>query len=183
MTLAPSIRLLLVALGGALIAIAAFPQPWRRVPEGPAEVPQETISLLASMPEDKLAPALTRLADAIGRARGPAQVLVLQASAGETPLVIATPLDSSGDPTPSHWDSPWSAVNKVLESEPPRAAQLILGEEHGYYYLHQLVPLDAASSRFLLINQMTPTPSWIGARSAVLIAGASLAIIGVAARR
>jgi hypothetical protein len=138
-------------------------------------LPDSVVQLAAVKPE-RSSRLLTSIYDELAKTEDVQQVLLLQAVPGDVPIVIANTEDSSDDEEPTHWPSPWPAVNAALASGRLTEQVTVRGHSAGFDYWHTLVPVDETQSRILLVNRAVPATSWSLHRGVVLLAGLSLLI-------
>jgi|GEM_PF-6060614 len=140
-----SVAVLCGAIGGFLLL----------KPPGQADFPEELLrqaaNQLAASPEhtwpELLAELDSKLPETI------AQVMVVHSVPEEHAIVLAVPLDSSGEEQAAGWAVPFRRLNSVLSGNPTHP--VVIREKHkGGYYVHYLQPLDE-SSRYLLASMLT----------------------------
>lgn len=141
------------------------------------EVPPHRLSPLAFTPAEECSPLLTEIYNELGRAHRVRQVLLLQAVPDGPPHVVAAIQDSSDEEDPTHWPSPWPAVNLALSGGRLDAPLSVRGRHAGFDYVHHLVPVDDSRTRVLLVNQAAPAPAWNLPRLLLLTSGTMLLVV------
>lgn len=145
-------------------------------------IPAESIARLAELEPEECSPVLTKIYDELTLQYNVHQLLLLQAVPQDIPLVVSTVEDSSDSEDPTHWPSPWIAVNELLEPGHLPETATVRGRHAGFDYVHTLVPVDETHSRIILINQAAPAPEWDLQRILMLTAGLGLLIVLFATR-
>ena len=140
-----SVAVLCGAIGGFLLL----------KPPGQADFPEELLrqaaNQLAASPEhtwpELLAELDSKLPETIN------QVMVVQSVPEEHAIVLAVPLDSSGEEQAAGWAVPFPRLNTILSRNPSQT--VVMREKHkGRYYVHYIQPVDE-SSRYLLASMLT----------------------------
>jgi hypothetical protein len=78
------------------------------------------------------------------------QVMAVQGIPNEDSLVLAVPLDSSGEEEAAGWRLPFPRLNRILSQNPSQAA-IVRENYHRRYYIHYFEPIDELG-RYLLVS-------------------------------
>ncbi len=117
----------------------------------PEELLRQVANQLAASPEhtwpELLAELDSRLPETIQ------QVMVVQSVPEQHAIVLALPLDSSGEEQAAGWAVPFQRLNTILSRQPSQTMKM--REKHkGRHYVHYIQPVDE-SGRYLLASTLT----------------------------
>jgi len=162
---------------GGILAWAVITWLWPSNPGESLQVAAPRLQELQKATPEQAGPLLTQIQTELSPEHEVRQVLLLQAIPDKPPLVVASMHDSSHDEPPTHWSSPWPAVNQELEAGKLEEQAAVTGRHGGFDYLHHLIPADETGSRVLLINQSAEAPGWSFQRLSLVAAGGLMLLV------